>query len=42
MWHTRDSFTIDFISPFSPTTADAEGQVTQQAQIVSRVRCPSA
>lgn len=40
VWHTRDSFTIDFISPFSPATADAEGQVTQQAQIVSRVRLP--
>lgn len=40
VWHTRDSFTIDFISPASPATADAEGHLTQPAQIVSRVRLP--
>lgn len=40
VWHTQESFTIDFISPFSPATADAEGQVTQPAQIVARVRLP--
>lgn len=40
VWHTRDGFTIDFISPTSPATTDAEGQVHQPARVVSRVRVP--
>jgi hypothetical protein len=40
VWHTRDSFTIDFISPIGPGQADNDGGVSQQAQVVARVRVP--
>lgn len=40
VWHTREGFTIDFISPYSPAVPGADGQATQPAQVVSRVRLP--
>ena len=40
VWHTRDGFTIDFISPTSPPSPDAQGQLQQPARIVARIRVP--
>jgi hypothetical protein len=40
VWHTREAFTIDFISPVAPAQADGSGEITQSAQIVARVRLP--
>jgi hypothetical protein len=40
VWHTRDSFTIDFIAPISPAAPADGGDYTQPAQVVSRVRVP--